>query len=228
MDRRISYKVVLDTETCPIDKDFEGVSPFNMFVYDCGWAVVDKRGKVYRTRSFVVDEIFNHEADLMKSAYYAHKLKLYRERIAKGEAIVASFYEIRKTLCEDMAEFEATEIFAHNMFFDNGSLNATECWLTKSKYRYFFPYGTKVCDTLKMARGVIAPMPSYKRFCERNGFLTKNGKVQLKAETIYRFIKQDLDFVEEHTGLADVLIEKDILAYCYRQHKKMKKLLWGD
>ena len=45
MDHRISYRIVLDTETCPCDKDFEGVSAWNMFVYDCGWAVVDKRGK---------------------------------------------------------------------------------------------------------------------------------------------------------------------------------------
>ena len=36
MDRRIAYRIVLDTETCPMDKDFEGVSPQNMLVYDCG------------------------------------------------------------------------------------------------------------------------------------------------------------------------------------------------
>ena len=43
MDRRISYKIVLDTETCPVDKDFDGVTPQNMWVYDCGWAVRQKR-----------------------------------------------------------------------------------------------------------------------------------------------------------------------------------------
>ena len=48
IDRRIAYRVVLDTETCPLDKDFEGVDPNNMWVYDVGYAIVDKRGKVYR------------------------------------------------------------------------------------------------------------------------------------------------------------------------------------
>ena len=70
MDRRINYRIVIDTETCPVDKDFEGVSPYNMWVYDAAWAVVDKRANVYKTRNFVVDEIFNHEEELMQSAYY--------------------------------------------------------------------------------------------------------------------------------------------------------------
>ena len=227
MDKRISYKIVIDTETCPLDKNFEGVDPFNMFVYDIGYAVVDKRGRVYRTRNFVVKEIFNNEKELMKSAYYAEKLVQYREEIANGVRTVASLYEIRKTLTEDIKEFGVEQVFAHNMRFDYNSLNNTQRWLTKSKYRYFIPYGLEICDTLKMARQVVAPMPTYKRFCERNGLVTKNGKPQLKAETIYRFLKQDLTFVEKHTGLEDVMIEKEILAYCYRQHKKMERKLWA-
>ena len=31
------------------------------------------------------------------------------------------------------------------------------------------------------------------------------------------------DFSESHTGLEDVLIEKEILKHCFRQHKKMRK-----
>lgn len=227
MDRRIDYKIVIDTETCPIDKEFEGVDPFNMFVYDVGYAIVDKRGKVYRTRSFVTNEIFIHENELMKSAYYAKKIPQYRQEIAQGLRIVASLYTIQKTLKEDIKEFEVTQIYAHNMRFDYNSLNNTNRWVTKSKYRYFFPYGMEICDTLKMARQVIATMPSYQKFCERNGFVTKTGKPQLKAETIYRFLKQDLEFVEKHTGLEDVMIEKEILAYCYRKHKKMERKLWA-
>ena len=35
IDRRIRYKIVLDTETCPIDRARKEVSPDNMWVYDC-------------------------------------------------------------------------------------------------------------------------------------------------------------------------------------------------
>jgi hypothetical protein len=79
-----------------------------------------------------------------------------------------------------------------------------------------------------MARDVIGTMPTYRRYCEENGYICRNGQLKMTAEILYRFIKKDETFEEEHTGLADVLIEKDILAYCYRQHKKMRKKLWND
>lgn len=228
MDRRINYRMVIDTETCPIDKELNEVRPDNMWTYDVGWAIVDKRGTVYKTRSFVNADIFLDEKELMKSAYYSNKIPKYWEDIKNGSRVLTSFYNIRKAMLEDIAEYEVTEIYAHNMRFDYGTLNTTERWLTKSKYRYFFPSDVEICDTLKMARDVIAKMPTYKKFCEENGYLTKNNQVQLKAETIYRFITKDTEFVESHTGLEDVLIEKEILAYCFRQHKAMRRRLWED
>ena len=230
MDRRISYKIVLDTETCPIDKDFDGVSAQNMFVYDCGWAVVDKRGTVYKTRSFVNADIFLNEKLLMNSAYYANKIPKYWEDIKNGTRILTSFYNIRKALLEDIAEYEVKEIFAHNMRFDYGTLNVTQRWLTKSKFRYFFPKEIEICDTLKMARDVILKMPTYVKFCEENGFMTshKTPRPKTSAEVFYRFITNDVNFIESHTGLEDVMIEKEILAYCYKQHKKMRKKLFEN
>ena len=194
-----------------------------MWDYDIGWAIVDKRGNVYKTRSYVNADIFLNEKLLMNSAYYAEKLPKYWEDILNGLRVLTSFYNIRKALIQ---EYRIKEIYAHNMRFDFGNLNNTQRWLTKSKYRYFFPKDIAICDTLKMARCVIAPMPSYKRFCQEHGFISKNGQVQLKAEVLYKFITRDLTFVESHTGLEDVLIEKEILAYCYKQHKKMKKKLY--
>ena len=78
-----------------------------------------------------------------------------------------------------------------------------------------------------MAKSVIGQMPTYKRFCENNGYLTKNGALRFTAEIVYRFISKNNEFVENHTGLEDTLIEKEILAYCYKQHKKMDKLLFA-
>ena len=228
MDKRISYKLVIDTETCPLDKTLETVLPNNMFVYDVGWAVVDKRGKVYDTKSFVNADIFLAEKELMKSAYYVNKLPKYWEEIKSGERVLTSFYNIRKALLETIAKYGITEIYAHNMRFDYGTLQNTQRWLTKSKYRYFFPKDVIICDTLKMARDVILKMPTYRKFCEENELLTKNGRLSASAENLYKFITKDTTFVESHTGLEDVLIEKEILAYCFKQHKKMRRKLWED
>lgn len=225
MDKRIKYRLVIDTETCPIDNTINEVLPSNMLTYDCGWAIVDKRGKVYKTRSFINADIFLGEKDKMTSAYYADKIPKYWEQIHKGERVLTSFNKIHYTLLEDIAEYNVTEIYAHNMRFDYGTLKATTEWLN-APFKYFFPYGMEICDTLKMARDVLGAMPTYKKFCEKNDFCTKNGKPRFTAEIIYRFITKDVDFVESHTGLEDVLIEKEILAYCFKQHKKMRRKLW--
>ena len=218
MDRRKHYFLVLDTETANSLED--------PLVYDMGWAIVDKYGNVYKTESFVNREIFFEEAELMQNSYYAHKLPLYYKRITKGETKVANWNTIRKTLWQDIAEYNIKEVVAHNARFDYRSTSLTQRWLTKSKYRYFLPYGIEVWDTLKMARDVIGKMPTYRKWCEVNNYLCKNGSPRFTAEILYRFISGQEEFDEEHTGLSDVLIEKEILAYCYRQHKKMRKKLW--
>ena len=122
----------------------------------------------------------------------------------------------------NIKEYNIKQVFAHNMRFDHGTLNNTERWLSKSKYRYFFPYGIEICDTLKMARDVIGKMPSYKRFCKENELMTKNNQCRFTAEALFRFISRNADFVESHTALEDVMIEKEILRYCYKQKKKMR------
>ncbi len=222
IDRRKRYFVVLDTETANSLDD--------PLVYDIGWAIVDKYGNVFRTHSFINREIFFLEKELMQSAYYAEKLPKYYKEIALGERKVANWLTIKKILWEDMAEFNSNVVIAHNARFDYSATAKTQRWLTKSKYRYFFPKGTEVWDTLKMSRDILGNMPTFRKWQELKGYTygKYNDRLRFTAEIIYQFISGQEDFKEEHTGLADVLIEKDILAYCYKQHKKMRKKLWEN
>lgn len=229
IDRRRTYIMMLDTETCNTRTDEDGkLDMRDVLVYDKGWEVIDKHGNVYEKKSYIAREIFFGMSDVMTSAYYANKIPKYLEEIAKGERVVASFYEIRKDFLDTMRRYETNIVCAHNARFDYNALNTTQRYLTKSKYRYYFPYGTEVWDTMKMARSVVAKTPTYKRFCEENGYMTKNNQVRLTAEILYRYITRDNEFVESHTGLEDVDIERQILAYCFRKHKTMKKALWND
>ena len=77
IDKRVNYRLVIDTETCPVDKDLQEVLPSNMWTYDIGWAIVDKRGKVYKTRSFVNADIFLAEKELMNSGNKSSRAKEY-------------------------------------------------------------------------------------------------------------------------------------------------------
>lgn len=218
IDRRRTYFIVLDTETAN-DMD-------NPLVYDCGWVVCDKHGTIYEKRSFVNREIFNHEREMMRSAYYAEKIPQYIEQLRNGERIMVNWYEIKSQLLADCKKWGVRAICAHNMRFDYKATATTQRWLTKSKYRYFFPKGIEIWDSLKMAQDTICKQKSYQKFCEKHGFMTKHRipRPQATAEVLYRYITGKIDFIEEHKGLEDCLIEAKIVSHCFRQHKKMRKL----
>lgn len=230
MDKRINYLIGLDTETCNGILIDDKLDLTQSLVYDIGWAITDKRGRIYKTRSFVVKEIFYGMADVMTSAYYADKIPQYKEDIKNGTRSLASFYRIRKTLLEDIELYGVRNIFAHNASFDVRALNNTIRYLTKSRFRWFFPWDVTIWDTLKMARQVIGTQKSYQIFCAEHGYLTnhKKPRVRLTAEILYRYLTGDENFAESHTGLEDVLIETKILTHCIRQHKKMEKRLYPN
>lgn len=230
MDKRINYLIGLDTETCNgIMMADNKLDLTQSLVYDLGWAVTDKKGRIYKTRSYVIAETFCGMKDVMKSAYYAEKIPRYWDDIKNGKRILASFWTVRKVFLEDVKEYGVKNVFAHNAGFDVRALNNTIRYLTKSKFRWFFPWGIEVWDTLKMARQTIGKQKSYLEFCLRNNYMTKHKKpqVRLTAEILYRYISGNNDFAESHTGLEDVLIETKIMAHCFRQHKKMEKRLFS-
>ena len=227
IDKRRHYIIVCDTETANTYTDENGKTQMDsVLMYDCGWCVMDTKGNVYVERSYVNSDIFIHEKDLMKSAYYANKIPNYWRDIWNGKRKMATTYEIRKQMMEDMAKYGVREIMAHNARFDKMALNNIQKWTTKSKYRYWFSKDIVFWDTMKMARDVILKMPTYRRYCEKHGFLTTTGKLSAKAEHLYSFIINDPDFIESHTGLEDVQIEREIFLYCRKQHKKMRKALY--
>lgn len=57
--------------------------------------------------------------------------------------------------------------------------------------------------------------------------MTEKGNIMTKAEIVYRYLFNDLTFIEEHTGLADVKIEYKILLKAFQTHKKLTaRLAW--
>ena len=207
--------IMLDTETTNSLDD--------PICYDVGFAVVDKEGAIYETHSFVVAEVFLNE-ELMASAYFIEKVPQYWEDIKKGTRKLAKFNTIRKVLAETMKKYNTNIVIAHNARFDYRSTAKTQRYLTKSKYRYFLPYGTEVWDTLKMAREVLKNDVAYDNFCYDNNYVTKRGCKRYTAEILYRFFTGDNDFVESHTGLEDVTIEKVIFAECMARGAESGKL----
>lgn len=208
------YFLVLDVETANSTED--------ALTYDVGFLVCDRTGKVYEGASYVVTDIFDKEKELMDTAYYAKKLPQYYEGLKKGEFTRASFYKVRQHIKTLIEKYDCI-VCAYNANFDITALNNTQRFLTKSKYRWFLPYGTEVNCIWHMACQVICTQKRYKKFCLENGFVSPSGNIKTSAETVYAYMHKDEDYKECHTGFQDVVIETEILQHCFRQHKKMKR-----
>lgn len=219
IDKRKTYYLTIDTETA------NGLD--DPMMYDLGGAIHDKSGRVYESFSFVIYDIFCADRDLFNTAYYADKRPRYEAEIAAGVRKIVSIHTARRYVADLCKTYNVKAIIAHNARFDYRSTNGTLRYVTKSKMRYFLPYGIPMWDTLKMAQDTICKQPTYQRWCKRNGYCLKNGRPRATAEILYQYITQNLDFLEDHMGLEDVLIEKEIFTKCMAQHKKMRKNVWG-
>lgn len=213
IDRRKSYFMVLDIETA--NSTEQGLA------YDIGFAVADRKGKIYESRSLMIAEMFYGENDLMQSAYYAKKLPQYWEQLLNGEREMVSILNAKRIVAKTMEEYGIEDVYAYNAHFDTSNLNWTIRYLTKSKYRWFFPYGTKYHCIWHMACQTILTQKSFLRFAIENELTSASGNISTSAETAYKYISKNADFEESHTGLEDVKIETKILVKCYAQHKKM-------
>lgn len=193
--------------------------------YDFGFSVIDEEGNIYKRGSYVIADVFL-DKELMKIAFYAEKIPQYQREIKEGKRILCKWKTLKAIIKETIEEYEIEYVVAHNARFDYTSTAVTQRYLTCSKWRYFFPYGIRFVDTLKLARTTFANDEEYIAFCKENNDLTKHKRPKLTAEVLYRYLTNDPTFVESHTGLEDVDIETAIFLECLRRNPAEKGLLW--
>lgn len=210
--------LMIDTETTGTIED--------PICYDIGFAIIDENGTAYKQGSYVVADIFL-DKELMADAYFKEKIPMYWEDIKSGKRQLKKFHSINYLIRKVMIDEDIKIVVAHNARFDYRSTNLTKRYITSSKYRYFFPYGTEIWDTLKMAREILKDDTDYRKFCVDNGFVTSRNQNRYTAEIIYRYLTNNLQFVESHTGLEDVMIEKEIFAYCVQKNPSIDGRLWA-
>ena len=217
VDKRKKYIMVLDVETTNNQIGVKN-APNDGLVYDIGFTIADKKGNFYVKRSFAIKEIFDWK-ELMDTAYYKNKLPMYFEKLKKGIMEKVSIWEARKRVKSAMEYFGITEVYAYNASFDYTTLNNTVRYISGSGCRWFFPYGTQVCDIWHIACQVLGTQKTFQWENVRND----NGNLITNAERMFAYLSQDFNFEEEHTGLADALVETQILARCLKTHKSISK-----
>ena len=206
----------MDSETAETNMIDGQLDVANGQVYDLGLMVIDENGKVYDQISLVNEDVFFGMPQSMQEAYFADKIPQYLEDMRKGKRKIVNSWQMYKIFTEMCQKYEVVAVVAHNAFFDVKVLNATMRYQTKSRVRWFLPWGTEIIDTLKLARNTFGKDPQYVQWCKDNGYMTKHEtpRPRFTAEVLYRYITGDNSYEESHTGLEDVTIKKEIFLKC--------------
>ena len=155
-DRRRKYYMVLDCETAtlPFANKYEEDSRKNVaiarpLIYDLGWTIIDRNGKVYARKNYLITETFFVPA-VFDTAYYKAKRPLYMEKLAKGEIIQATWNEAVHELIEDMEAVES--VGAYNAMFDyKKALPFTDLYISKlysNDYNAWMNTQEHICDSI--------------------------------------------------------------------------------
>lgn len=192
---------VFDTETTSLDKPF---------CYNIGYVIIDSESwATLCRRSYVVEQVW-HNLPLFSSAYYADKRPLYVAAMRARTTTMDKFGYICQQMIRDFRNHEVELAFAYNSSFDE-KVFAFNCdW-----YKCNNPFDTvPVKDIRGYVHQFLANNELYKVFCDENGYYTETGNYSSTAETVYRFIFNDTEFIEAHTALNDAEIEAKILRAC--------------
>ncbi len=217
--KEITLKI--DTETAPGITNRPFAKPI---IYDIGLEVFDRQGSTMIKKHYIIKETFKNKR-LMTSAYYYDKYDKYLDYMCAGKIEAISIYQLPLIIERIMAEYKVSTVSAYNLGFDLRAIKKTCDHYGIEDFSDFF--GVKKLCSLKFARQAISKQKKYLKFCEENGYMSKpnsrTGKqfALTNAEVMYRYVVQDPTFVEEHMGLPDVEIEKEIMMFCLKKKVKI-------
>lgn len=195
------YVMIFDTETTSLNKPF---------CYNIGYCVYNTdTNEIELKEDFVVEQIW-HNIPLFSSAYYADKRPIYINRMKSRKVKMEKFGFITQRIYRIIKSYAIEFAYAYNSKFDEKVFN-----FNCDFFKVINPFDTvKVFDIRGMVHNKIAFTSEYKNFCESNNLFTDTGNYSTTAESVYKFITNNIEFEEEHTALSDAIIETEILEYC--------------
>lgn len=195
--------VVFDTETTSIEKPF---------AYNIGYTIWDTdSGKALFKGDYVVEQVW-HNRELFTTAYYSDKRDLYISRMRGKTVELDKIGHITSQMRRVFKLYNVECGFAYNSPFDDRVFTFNCDW-----FKIINPFDTiPIYDIRGYVHKYIAFTKDFQNFCEKHKYFTESGNYSTTAETVYRYIKNDTSFIEEHTALADSEIELEILLHCIK------------
>lgn len=196
---------------CTLDTETVGGATNPTGMYNLGATIHDKNGNIFATTSLLVMEHFD---EIRNDDYAKKNFPIYVERLSKGEMSAVATEEEALSIVRNLCHFYNVKyVMAYNSGFD---FTKTICRELLDEFEFI--------DLYLMALQTITHLKSYSDFCHENNFISRSGKsCATSAESVYAFITNNADYKEEHTALADALIEMAIFVKCYSMHKQFTK-----
>lgn len=109
-----------ETATVPFVNDYAAdvrkkVSIAKPLIYDFGYTIIDRLGRVYVRRNHLVSEVFC-VPQIFNTAYYAEKRPIYLEKLKAGEIDIQCWDTIIDEFLSDLESVES--VGAYNSMFD--------------------------------------------------------------------------------------------------------------
>lgn len=136
LDKRRKYYLILDCETCTLpqvrelpEKWAKDMALKKPLIYDIGWTVIDRKGNIYKKKSFLITETFSVPS-VFNTAYYKSKRPIYLERLKGGAIDLVTWEQAMNELVHDMENVEG--VGAYNAMFDfKKAIPFTELYISK-------------------------------------------------------------------------------------------------
>lgn len=202
--------------------DVEGMS--GKRPYNVGYIIADRTGKIYKKHSFafpcciwenIVESLRIDQAVEMTHRNIEEILQDADKPRRKRKYKSVSISEFAKQFAKEIERYQIKRVFAYNVAFDKKAI------FNLIGENAFNNLHVQWCDIVSGILTTKLLTKRYVKWCFTNGFTTPTGIASYKAEVVYRYLTGNLDFEEEHTGLADVLIEFEILLTAFKAHKAL-------
>lgn len=209
--------LLVDVETC-----------INSRVYDFSAVIVEfNKGfsnyKILHNISVIVEEnskteLFhdvNNAQNFFAKRNLSKRHEFYNEQLENGNMKIASVYAVNSWLERAYAAYgDDITLTAYNIAFDKKACSQSGIYgLNNFKSTCLWMLSCKF----------ICSRKGYLKFVLRNKFLTAKNNVITNAETVYKYVSNDLKYNEPHTGYLDLIsCEIPILQAILRLKKSLK------
>lgn len=185
----------------------------NAIPYDISYVIHNRKGEIVKERSFLIKEVYMN-TDLMKRGWYYKKhMTKYPQLLNDGIIKLVSYADMKMFIAEDLKEYMVHTFLAYNAMFD---ITACSNLAGLMGDNFFFDDQLKLVCIMYEACTQICNTKSYHDWANKHPemYYSASGNIKTTAEHVARFLKKDVTFIEDHTGLSDAILEAWIFSKC--------------